>query len=69
MCVLNLWKFPTWTSSRRIIIPETEQSFAELIRDNAEMAKGKKPYIVGEFGFVSTAEMAEAMKAIADSSC
>ena len=32
-----------------------------------ELAKGKKPYIVGEFGFVSTAQMEEAMKAIMDS--
>ena len=49
--------------------PGNKKSFAELIRANAEMAKGKKPYIVGEFGFVSTAQMAEAMTAIADSSC
>ena len=49
--------------------PGNKQSFAELIRANAEMAKGKKPYIVGEFGFVSTAQMADAMQAIADSSC
>jgi hypothetical protein len=49
--------------------PGNKKSFAELIRANAEMAKGKKPYIVGEFGFVSTAQMADAMTAIADSSC
>jgi mannan endo-1,4-beta-mannosidase len=49
--------------------PGNKKSFAELIRANAEMAKGKKPYIVGEFGFVSTAQMANAMSAIADSSC
>ena len=49
--------------------PGNKKSFAELIRANAEMAKGKKPYIVGEFGFVSTAQMAEAMTAIAGSSC
>ena len=30
------------------------------------MAKGKKPYVVGEFGFVSTAEMENTMKAIMD---
>ena len=30
------------------------------------MAKGKKPYVVGEFGFVSTAQMADAMQAIMD---
>jgi mannan endo-1,4-beta-mannosidase len=49
--------------------PGNKKSFAELIRANAEMAKGKKPYIVGEFGFVSTAQMADAMQAIANSSC
>ena len=32
-----------------------EKTFAELIRENWAMAKGKKPYVVGEFGFVSTA--------------
>ncbi len=41
-------------------------TFAELIRENWAMAKGKKPYVVGEFGFVSTAQMADAMKAIRD---
>ena len=49
--------------------PGNKKSFAELIRANAEMAKGKKPYIVGEFGFVNTAQMADAMTAIADSAC
>ncbi len=49
--------------------PGNQKSFAELIRANAEMAKGKKPYIVGEFGFVTTPKMAETMRAIMDSSC
>ncbi len=40
------------------------RTFAQLIRQNAELAKGKKPYVVGEFGFVSTAQMADAMQAI-----
>lgn len=44
----------------------TTRTFAQLIRENWEMAKGKKPYVVGEFGFVSTDEMADAMKAIMD---
>src|SRR5579859_4691990 len=44
----------------------TTKTFARLIRENWEMAKGKKPYVVGEFGFVSTAEMADAMKTIMD---
>jgi len=43
------------------------KSFSELIRENAALAKGKKPYVVGEFGFVDTAEMEAAMKTIADS--
>ena len=49
--------------------PNNKTTFAELIRANAEKAKGKKPYVVGEFGFVSTAQMTDAMTAIADSSC
>jgi len=40
--------------------------FAQLIQENAAMAKGKKPYIVGEFGFVPTEQMAAAMQAIID---
>ncbi|MEI9865983.1 MAG: cellulase family glycosylhydrolase [Limisphaerales bacterium] len=47
--------------------PGGKKSFAELIRANAEKAKGKKPYVVGEFGFVSTAQMAEAIRAVMDS--
>ncbi len=49
--------------------PGNKKSFAELIRANAALAKGKKPYIVGEFGFVGTAQMNDAMRAIMDSSC
>jgi hypothetical protein len=48
--------------------PGSQQTtFASLIRENAERAKGKKAYVIGEFGFVSTAEMGRAMDAIADS--
>jgi mannan endo-1,4-beta-mannosidase len=47
--------------------PGMKKTFAELIRANREMAKGKKPYIVGEFGFMPTAKMDDAMKAIMDS--
>jgi hypothetical protein len=46
--------------------PRGGSSFAELIRENWAVAKGKKPYVVGEFGFVSTAEMENTMKAILD---
>ncbi len=49
--------------------PGNKKFFADLIRANAEMAKGKKPYIVGEFGFVTTEKMADAISAIADTSC
>ena len=42
------------------------KTFEQLIRENAARAKGKKPYVVGEFGFVSTAQMDDAMKAIQD---
>jgi hypothetical protein len=41
-----------------------QRTFAQSIRQNAELAKGKKPYVVGEFGFVSTAQMADAIQAI-----
>lgn len=44
--------------------PGSKRPFAELIRENAAMAEGKKPYVVGEFGFVSTSQMEEAIKAI-----
>ena len=44
----------------------TKQTFAELIRENWAVAKGRKPYVVGEFGFVSTAQMEDAMKTIMD---
>ncbi|HXS67284.1 MAG TPA: hypothetical protein VN761_00480 [Candidatus Polarisedimenticolia bacterium] len=43
------------------------KSFAEPIRENAARARGRKAYIVGEFGFVSTQEMKAALQAIADS--
>ena len=44
--------------------PGNKLSFAALIRANAEKAHGKKPYIIGEFGFVPTAQMVEALNAI-----
>jgi len=43
------------------------KSFAGPIRENAARARGRKAYIVGEFGFVSTEEMKAALDAIADS--
>lgn len=40
------------------------KTMAEQIRDNAKLVNGKKVFIVGEFGFVTTSEMRDAMKAI-----
>lgn len=44
--------------------PGGKETFAELITTNAAQAKGVKPYVVGEFGFVATPQMVEAMDAI-----
>jgi len=41
-------------------------TFAQLIQENAALTKGRKPYVVGEFGFVPTEQMAAAMKTIID---
>ena len=46
--------------------PGGQKSFAQLIRENAARARGRKPYIVGEFGFVSTREMADAIQAVVE---
>jgi mannan endo-1,4-beta-mannosidase len=43
--------------------PGMKQSFAQLIRQNAARAKGRKPYVVGEFGFVPMKEMTDAIQA------
>jgi hypothetical protein len=43
------------------------RTMAQQIRDDAKMVNGKKAYIIGEFGFVGTAEMRDAMQAIMDS--
>jgi mannan endo-1,4-beta-mannosidase len=45
---------------------QIKKTFSELIRENWAMAKGRKPYVVGEFGFVSTAQMEDTMKTIMD---
>lgn len=47
--------------------PGGRKSFAQLIRENAAKAKGKKPYVVGEFGFVTTDKIEEAMLAVRES--
>jgi mannan endo-1,4-beta-mannosidase len=43
------------------------RTMAQQIRDDAKLVAGKKAYIIGEFGFVSTDEMRDAMQAIMDS--
>jgi hypothetical protein len=40
---------------------------ARNIRANMDMARGKKPYFVGEFGFITTAGLDAAIQAIIDS--
>src|ERR1035437_5393006 len=45
-----------------------EKIFCRTHPRHADKAKGKKPYVVGEFGFVSTAQMSETMQAIGDGS-
>jgi hypothetical protein len=42
------------------------RTIAQQIRDDAKLVNGKKAYIIGEFGFVSTDEMRDAMQAIMD---
>ena len=46
--------------------PGGRRTFADLIHANEAQARGKKPYVVGEFGFVPTPQMADALQAIAD---
>jgi hypothetical protein len=42
-------------------------SLGDQIRADAKLVAGKKAYIIGEFGFVKTDEMRDAMRAIMDS--
>lgn len=44
--------------------PGGRGAFADLVRHNWARAKGKKPYVIGEFGFVDTAAMAATMEAV-----
>ncbi len=46
--------------------PRRTNSFDQFIRENWAKAKGKKAYVIGEFGFVSTEKMGETMQAIRD---
>jgi mannan endo-1,4-beta-mannosidase len=47
--------------------PGGKETFAELITANAALAQGRKPYVVGEFGFVATQPMLTAISAIKNS--
>ncbi len=46
--------------------PGGRESFAGMIRANWQKAKGRKPYVVGEFGFVETEAIQESIDAIRD---
>ncbi len=46
--------------------PGTKKSFAQLVRENSQKAMGRKPYVVGEFGFVGTKEMVATMDAVVE---
>jgi mannan endo-1,4-beta-mannosidase len=46
---------------------QNPKTIAEQIRDDAKLVNARKAYIIGEFGFVKTDEMGDAMKAIEDS--
>lgn len=45
--------------------PGGPKPFPELVRANWQKAKGKKPYIVGEFGFVDTPQVKATLDAVA----
>ncbi|MEI7901854.1 MAG: cellulase family glycosylhydrolase [bacterium] len=44
--------------------PGKAKVFAQAILENAALAKGRKPYLVGEFGFTNTVQMADAFLAV-----
>ena len=43
--------------------PHNKVPFGQMIRENAARAKGRKAYVVGEFGFAETKQMADAIQA------
>jgi len=67
-CSLNRLRYRRWTSSQHTIIRIRDEQL-RLPSSSGRSGHGKrqKPYVVGEFGFVSTAEMEKAMQAIMDS--
>lgn len=44
--------------------PGGSKSYAELVRENWAKAQGRKPYFVGEFGFVETAAVERCLDAV-----
>jgi hypothetical protein len=44
--------------------PGGNKSYADLARANWEKATGKKPYVIGEFGFQDTTEVARMLEAV-----
>lgn len=47
--------------------PGGRKSYAELVRENCVRIKGKKVYIIGEFGFVDTPAVADFLKTLRES--
>lgn len=47
--------------------PGGRKPFGQLIHENAAKARGRKAYVVGEFGFVETRQMADAIQAVMES--
>ncbi len=47
--------------------PGGQKSYAELARENMAKARGRKPYFVGEFGFVETAAVQSLLDAVVES--
>jgi hypothetical protein len=46
--------------------PGGKETYAQLIRENWAKAKGRKPYFVGEFGFVETPVVAATLDAVSE---
>ncbi len=47
--------------------PGEKKSYATLASENWAKAKGRKPYVIGEFGFVETSEIAALLKVVESS--
>lgn len=44
--------------------PGEKKTYTQLALENWAMAKGRKPYVLGEFGFVETSEVASLLKTV-----